>query len=55
MCPIRRKGFLAGEQPGAGKKLIFESQALASMQDVFCPHCDGEIQLPGIARGDGST
>ena len=22
------------------------------MREVICPHCDGEIQLPGIARGE---
>lgn len=45
------ESFLAGEQPPAGKKLIFESQALASMQDVFCPHCDGVVELPALYRG----
>ena len=36
---------------GQEKKLIFEFQALASMQDVFCPHCDGVVELPALSRG----
>ena len=34
------------------QKLIFARLVTASMQEVICPHCDGEIKLPGIARGE---